>query len=96
VIDLVTTMSKFLYLGLTVEQAIQKVTGDPARILRFPERIGTLQTGAIADVSILNVEHGNVEFFDSTREKRVGHQRIVSVATVKGGNLINRAADARP
>ena len=82
-------MSKFLYLGLTVEQAIQKVTGEPARILRFPEKIGTLQAGAIADVSILNVEQENVEFFDSTREKRVGHQRIVPVATVKGGNLID-------
>ena len=89
VIDLVTTLSKFLYLGLSVEQAIRKVTGEPARILRFPEKIGTLQAGAIADVSILNVEQENVEFFDSTREKRVGHQRIVPVATVKGGNLID-------
>ncbi len=50
VIDLVTTMSKFMFLGLSEGQAIEKVTANPARILKFPEKIGSLETGAAADV----------------------------------------------
>ena len=88
VIDLPTTMSKFLYLGLTVEQAIEKVTATPARIMKFPEKIGTLEVGSVADVTVSELRNGDFEFIDSRREKRTGHQRIVPVATVKGGQLM--------
>jgi dihydroorotase len=88
VIDLVTTMSKFLYLGLPLDQAIEKVTSAPAGILKFPERIGTLEAGMTADVSVLGVEEGAFEFLDSTRQKRTGRQRIVAAATVKAGKLV--------
>jgi dihydroorotase len=87
VIDLVTTMSKFVYLGLTVDQAIEKVTAAPARMLNFPEKLGTLESGTTADVSVLSVERGSFELLDSTRQKRVGQQRIVPVATVRAGRL---------
>ena len=92
VIDLVTTMSKFLYLGLPIEQAIEKVTAAPAKILAFPEKIGSLQPGSVADVSVLDVASGEFELFDSRREKRIGRQKIVPVATVKGGKLIKAAS----
>jgi dihydroorotase len=92
VIDLVTTMSKFLYLGLPVEQAIEKVTAAPARSLKFPDRIGTLGVGSVADLSILTVEQGRFEFADSTRQPRTGTQRIVPFATVKGGQLVAPAS----
>jgi dihydroorotase len=88
VIDLVTTISKFLYLGLPLEQAIEKVTSAPARILKFPEKIGTLEVGATADVAVLDVEQGAFEFLDSTRQSRRGRQRIVAAATVRAGKLV--------
>jgi dihydroorotase len=87
VVDLVTTMSKFVYLGLSVEQAIERVTAVPARMLKFPEKLGTLEPGTIADVSVLSVERGSFEFLDSTRQKRVGRQRIVPAAAFKSGRL---------
>jgi dihydroorotase len=90
VIDLVTTMAKFVYLGLTVEQAIEKVTAAPARMLNFPEKLGTLEPGTTADVSVLSVERGSFDLLDSTRQKRVGQQRIVPVATVRGGEIAHR------
>jgi dihydroorotase len=88
VFDLPTTMSKFLYLGLTVDQVVEKVTTTPTKMLKFPEKIGSLAPGSVADVTVMDLSTGNFDFFDSRREKRVGHQRVVPVATVKGGKFI--------
>ena len=92
VFSLVTTMSKFMYLGLTVDQAIERVTTNPAKILRFPERIGTLADGAVADVTVLDVERGDFDLIDTRREKRVAHERVRAVAAVKGGRLSRATA----
>ncbi len=88
VIDLVTTMAKFMTLGLTIGQVIEKTTAAPARILKFPEKIGTLAPGSAADVSVLELQSGRFDLLDSNREKRTASQRIVPVATVRGGILI--------
>jgi len=88
VYDLPTTVSKFLYLGLSIEQAIEKVTAAPAKILKFPEKIGSLEPGSVADLTISEVRSGDFELFDTRREKRVGHQKFVPTATVKGGTIV--------
>jgi dihydroorotase len=88
VYDLATTMSKFLYLGLTVDQAVEKVTTAPAKIFKFPEKIGSLEPGSVADVTISEMRSGDFELFDSRRDKRVGHQKFVPTATVKGGAFV--------
>jgi len=88
VYDLPTTMSKFIYLGLSVDQAIEKVTATPAKILKFPEKIGSLQPGSIADITISEVRNGDFELFDTRREKRVAHQKFVPVATLKSGTFV--------
>jgi dihydroorotase len=87
VFDLVTTMSKFLYLGLTLNQVIERVTVNPTISLKFPERIGTLDVGNIADISVLSVDSGDFELIDTMREKRTAKQRITPVATVRAGQL---------
>jgi dihydroorotase len=88
VFDLATTMSKFIYLGLTVDQAVEKVTAAPARMFKFPEKIGSLQPGSVADVTISETRTGDFELFDSRREKRICHQKFVPIATVKGGSVM--------
>jgi dihydroorotase len=87
VIDLPTTMTKFLHLGLTVNQAIEKVTANPARILKFPERVGNLEPGNVADVSVIQIEPGDFELLDSNRQKRTVRERIAPVAAVRAGKL---------
>jgi dihydroorotase len=88
VYDLATTMSKFLYLGLTVDQAVEKVTAMPKKIFPFPEKIGSLEPGTVADVTISEVRTGDFDFYDSRRDKRVGHQKFVPTATVKSGSFM--------
>ena len=88
VIDLPTTMAKFLYLGLSLEQVIERVTIRPANALNFPKRLGILKPGEVADVSVFEVVREQVELRDTTGATRVGSQRLVPVATVKSGHLV--------
>ena len=82
-----TTMSKFVYLGLTPEQAIERVTTNPAKMMPMPERIGTLADGAVGDVSVLEVVDGSFEFIDTRRVARTGTKMIRAVAVVQGGKV---------
>jgi dihydroorotase len=91
VIDLQTTMSKFMYLGLTVDQVVERVTTNPASMYKFPDKIGTLQEGSVADVSLLEMTEGSFDFFDAKRQKRTGRQKLASIGTIKAGKVVNNA-----
>jgi predicted amidohydrolase len=64
------------------------VTSTPARIFKFQEKLGTLAPGSEADVTVSELRKVDFDLFDSTRAKRVGHQKFVPVATVKGGTFV--------
>jgi len=81
------TMTEYLHLGLTLEQVIERVTLTPTKVFKFPEKVGTLQTGVAADVTIIDLQQGSFELLDQKGQKRIGRQKIVPVATVHGGTL---------
>jgi dihydroorotase len=87
VVDMPNVMSKFLYLGLTVDQVIERVTANASKMFSYPEKLGTLSEGLVADVAVLEIQSGDFEFLDSRRGKRVGHQRFVHVSTIRAGKL---------
>ena len=80
-------MTQFLYLGLTIEQVIERVTLTPTKVFKFGEKIGTLEPGATADVTVTDLQQGNFELVDQQGVKRMAKQKIVPVATVHGGTL---------
>ena len=84
-------MSEFLHLGMPLEQIIAGVTSTPAKIFNFPEKIGTLEQGVTADVAILELAQGNVDFPDQGRQMRTLKQQFVAAATVKGGVFLKGA-----
>jgi dihydroorotase len=96
VFDLATTLSKFLYLGLTLEQVIARVTTHPASTFGFEKGLGTLREGAEADVAVFSLREGDFSFADAMGQRRVGHQKLVPVATVKSGRLYGAATYAVP
>ena len=94
VYDLVTELSKFLLVGLTLDQVIERVTLGPTRVFNFGVEIGTLRPGAVADITILDVKEGPFTFTDSTGVKRTGKQKLQSVAAIRAGKTyINRSDD---
>jgi len=93
VFDLATTLSKFLLLGMTLEQVIERATTNAARALSFPLGLGTLKEGAEADVALFDLREGNFEFVDAQRQKRTGHLKLFPAATVKSGSIYGGPTD---
>jgi dihydroorotase len=91
VFDLATTLAKFLHLGLTLEQVIARVTSHPASTFAFPAGLGTLQVGAEADVAVFGLQEGDFLLTDALGQRRVGHQKLSPVATIKSGRLYGAA-----
>ena len=92
VYDLATTVSKFLHLGLSLEGALHKVTATPARVLGMSDQIGTLRVGAWGDAVVFDLQQGQFELHDARGETRVGRQRLVPTAVVRGGKLYREIA----
>jgi dihydroorotase len=94
VFDLVTELSKFLMIGMTLDQVIERVTLRPTRMFNFGVEIGTLRPGTVADITILDVREGSFTFTDSTGKKRTGKRKLQSVAAIRAGKAyINRSDD---
>ncbi len=92
VVDLPTTMSRFLALGMPLEAVVTATTAGPAAILGRPE-LGTLRVGGPADITVLE------EDADPGRPARCARAcagrsspMLRPVWTIAGGQL-HRAAD---
>jgi len=82
--DLLTTMSKFLVLGLDLPTVIRLATLNAASAIRKPG-LGTLKPGSVGDASILELRDGSFEYLDVIGEKVVGKQRLLAAGVVVGG-----------
>jgi dihydroorotase len=88
VFDLPNVLSKFLVLGMPLNEVIARVTTNAARTFRELNSFGTLREGAPADVTVLELTEGAFEFVDNYRKTRQGKQRLVTRAVVFGGKLV--------
>jgi dihydroorotase len=78
-------MSKFLGLGYTLEQVVAMATVNPAKTIDRMPKLGTLQLGAPADVSIMELVEGPVSFVDTRNNTRTGRVHLKPVQTVTAG-----------
>jgi dihydroorotase len=83
--DQVTTLSKFLCLGMSLPDVIKTSTVNAAKALRRPE-LGSLKPGSVGDATILSVREGQFDYFDVTGEQLVGDHKICSEGVVLGGH----------
>jgi len=91
VFDLPTTMSKFLNLGVSLDEVFRCVTTNPARAIGEGERLGTLKPGAVADVAVFSLERGQFDFVDTDQNHMTGEQKLVTQLTLKDGRIWYRA-----
>jgi dihydroorotase len=92
VYDLVTTLSKFLLLGMNLHDVIARATVNSSRVFDFAASIGTLKPGSEADVSVLELKDGEFTFTDSDGKTRMGRQKLEAVTTLKGGKVFEAVA----
>jgi len=83
-------MSKFLNMGFSLEQVISLATEKPAKIIGKVDKLGTLQVGAPADVAILELVEGAVEFVDTVKNTRKGTRYLKPVQTIRAGRPYGR------
>ena len=88
VVDFPNCMSKFLMLGMPLDQVIARATVNAARIFPVFRGRGTLAPGAPADVAILELRNGDFEFLDNFDNRRVGHQRLFPGTTILAGKRV--------
>jgi len=82
--DQVTTMSKFLCMGVPLRQVIEQSTVNAAMALKRPE-LGSLKPGSVGDATVLSVKEGAFDYEDVLGEHMTGDRRIIAEATVVGG-----------
>ena len=82
--DQVTTMSKFLCLGMSLPDVIKASTETAAFALKRPE-LGSLKPGSAGDATLLSVDDGTFDYVDVVGEHLEGRQRIHSRGVVIAG-----------
>jgi dihydroorotase len=82
--DQLNVMSKFLNMGMTLQEVVARSTWNPARIIHR-EELGHLSTGAIADLAVLRIEQGQFAFVDSFGARMDGTKRVSNELTVSSG-----------
>ncbi|MGN8644754.1 amidohydrolase/deacetylase family metallohydrolase [Gracilibacillus sp. HCP3S3_G5_1] len=87
VYSLANVASKFLYLGYSLEQVIDAITVQPAKVIGKPY-LAKIDTGNIADLTLFTVLNKECVLVDSIGEQRVTNQLIEPKGVVKDGELI--------
>jgi dihydroorotase len=85
--DMLNVMSKFLALGMPLDEVIRRSTWNPAREVK-QDSLGHLSPGAPADVAVLRVERGTFGFVDSFGARMSGDQRLVCELTIREGKVV--------
>jgi dihydroorotase len=83
-------MSKFMNMGFSLDQVVAMATVNAARAIGKLPKLGTLAVGAPADVTMVEVVEGPVEFVDTRNNKRQGKVHIKPVQAVAAGVAFGR------
>jgi dihydroorotase len=92
--DMPTTLSKFLLLGMSVPEVIERATSRPAAAMRKPA-LGSLKPGSQADVALFRIEEGDFTFQDVFVNERKGTKRLVNTLTLIDGEVLPRVPERK-
>jgi len=85
--DLTNVMSKFLALGMPLQEVVRGTTSNPARVIKRPD-LGHLGVGAVADVAVFKLREGDFGFVDVYGARRSGTQKLEAELTVREGRVV--------
>jgi dihydroorotase len=85
--DMLNLMSKFLNMGISLQDVIRDSTSNPAKEIKHPE-LGTLSVGSDADIAVLRLEQGHFGFVDSSGARMSGDRKLICELTVRDGQVV--------
>ena len=81
-------MSKFLALGMPLEEVFLRATYRPAQVLGLEDGAGTLEPGAAADIAVFRLAEEPTLFLDTQGRRLPGDRLLLPQATVCDGRLV--------
>ena len=85
--DMTNLLSKFLSMGLSMQDVILRATWNPAKVINR-EDLGHLTPGVEADVAVFSLREGNFGYMDVRRTKLMGTQRLEAEMTIRAGRVV--------
>ncbi|MGO9256406.1 MAG: amidohydrolase/deacetylase family metallohydrolase [Bryobacteraceae bacterium] len=85
--DMANLMSKFLAMGLTIQDVVAESTWHPAREIHR-EDLGNPSPGSVADVTVLRLERGDFGYTDMYGARLKGNQRLTCELTLRDGRVV--------
>lgn len=86
-LSMANVMSKFLAMGVPLEEVIRRSTVNPAREIHRPE-LGSLTVGAPADVAVFQLLQGRFGYTDNGNTRLYGNTKLVPLMTVRAGRIL--------
>lgn len=84
--DMANVMSKFLNMGLSVQDVIIRSTWNPANVIQHPE-LGNLSVGTEADVTVFSIKEGKFGFMDARGSVLNGTKKLEAELTIRAGKI---------
>jgi dihydroorotase len=85
--DMMNLLSKFLALGLSIDDVVARSTWNPAREIHR-EDLGNLSEGASADVAVLKLERGAFGFTDTYGARLKSDRKLTCELTISNGKVV--------
>ena len=85
--DLCNVLSKFMAIGMTLEEVISRATWIPAKVINRPD-LGHLSVGAEADIAVLKLREGDFGYIDVRRKKVNSSQKLETELTLRAGRIV--------
>jgi len=85
--DMANLLSKFLAIGMSVQDVILRSTWNPANVIQRPD-LGNLSVGSDADVAVFNLRKGDFGFMDVRRVTVKGTQKLEAELTLRAGKIM--------
>jgi dihydroorotase len=84
---MLNVMSKFLNMGMPLDEVIARSTWQPAREIHH-EELGHLTAGSPADIVVLRMLEGDFGFVDSARRRMRGTRKLTAEMTLREGRIV--------
>jgi len=85
--DLSNLMSKFLNMGMALQDVILRTTWNPANAIKRTD-LGHLSAGADADIAVFSIRKGDFGFMDIRKTKIRGTQKLETELTIRAGKIV--------
>jgi len=85
--DMSNVMSKFLNMGMSLQDVVLHSTWRPANVIKRPD-LGNLSVGSDADIAVFSLRKGDFGFLDVRKTKLKGTQKLETELTIRAGKIV--------